>query len=129
MLHPRRPFYFLVAAAVSLAACSDDNGGGPGPGPQPGDAVINADITASRTLFADTTYTLQGYVKVTNGAVLTIEPGTRIVGDAETVGSSLWILRGARIEANGNAAQPIVFTSEKAVGTRAPGYWGGIIIV
>jgi hypothetical protein len=129
MFPPRRPFFFLVAAAISLAACSDDNGGDLGPTPQPGDAVINADITESRTLFADTTYTLQGYIKVTNGAVLTIEPGTRIVGDAETAGSSLWILRGARIEANGTAAAPIVFTSEKAGGTRAPGDWGGIIII
>jgi hypothetical protein len=128
MLPPRRPFFFLVATAVSLAACSDDNGD-TGPGPEPGDATINADITQSRTLFADTTYTLQGYIKVTNGAVLTIEPGTRIVGDAETPGSSLWILRGSRIEANGTAAAPIVFTSEKAAGSRAPGDWGGLIIV
>lgn len=127
---PRRSLRFLVAAAVSLAACSDDdNDVGPGPNPEPGEAVLNADITASRTLFADTVYTLQGYVKVTNGAVLTIEPGTRIVGDFETAGSSLWILRGARIEANGTAAEPIVFTSERPAGSRAPGDWGGIIIV
>jgi Fibronectin type III domain len=95
----------------------------------PGAATISEDITASRTLFADTLYTLQGYIKVTNGAVLTIQPGTTIVGDAETAGSSLWILRGARIEANGTADAPIVFTSEKAAGSRAPGDWGGIIIV
>src|SRR5918994_604812 len=128
-LSPRRSIYFLMAAALSVAACSDDNDDGGTNPPPTGEAVINADITQSRTLFADTTYTLQGYVKVTNGAVLTIEPGTRIVGDAETAGSSLWILRGARIEANGTAAAPIVFTSEKAAGTRAPGDWGGIIII
>jgi hypothetical protein len=98
-------------------------------GGAPGAATITEDITASRTLFADTTYTLQGYIKVTNGAVLTIEPGTTIVGDAETPGSSLWILRGSRIEANGTATAPIVFTSEKAAGSRAPGDWGGIIII
>jgi hypothetical protein len=129
MLPHRRPLLFLVTAAVTLAGCSDDNGGGPGPNPQPGAAVISADITQSRTLFADTTYTLQGYIKVTNGAVLTIQPGTTIVGDAETPGSSLWILRGARLEANATAAAPIVFTSERAAGSRAPGDWGGIIIV
>jgi hypothetical protein len=129
MLRYRPPLPLLVTAGVVLAGCSDDNGGGPPPPPEPGAAVINADITQSRTLFADTTYTLQGYIKVTNGAVLTIEPGTQIVGDAETQGSSLWILRGSRIEANGTAAEPIVFTSEKAAGSRAPGDWGGIIIV
>ncbi|MGH7510395.1 MAG: hypothetical protein ACREMZ_13120 [Gemmatimonadales bacterium] len=120
----------MIALAVSLAACSDnDDSPGPGPEPEPGEAVISEDITQNRTFSAETTYTLQGYVKVANGAVLTIEPGTTIVGDVETPGSSLWILRGARIEANGTAAAPIVFTSEKAVGSRAPGDWGGLIIV
>lgn len=95
----------------------------------PAAKLIDADITASRTLYADTVYTLKGYVKVRNGAVLTIEAGTRIVGDAATPGSSLWILRGSRIEANGTAAAPIVFTSAKAPGSRKPGDWGGIIII
>jgi hypothetical protein len=94
-----------------------------------GVAVISGDITASRTLFADTVYTLQGFVKVTNNAVLTIQPGTRIEGDAATPGSSLWILRGSRIDAQGTATEPIVFTSSKDAGTRAPGDWGGIVIV
>jgi hypothetical protein len=129
MFPQRPPLLFLITAGVVLAGCSDDNGNGPGPNPEPGAAVINADITASRTLFSDTTYTLQGYIKVTNGAVLTIQPGTTIVGDAETPGSSLWILRGARIEANATAAAPIVFTSERAAGSRAPGDWGGIIVI
>jgi hypothetical protein len=92
-------------------------------------ATLSADITADRTLFADTVYTLQGYVKVTDGATLTIEAGTRIEGDAATPGSSLWILRGAQIDAQGTAAAPIVFTSSNAEGSRAPGDWGGIIII
>jgi hypothetical protein len=92
-------------------------------------ATLSEDITADRTLFADTVYTLQGYVKVTDGATLTIEAGTRIEGDAATPGSSLWILRGAQIDAQGTAAAPIVFTSSNAEGSRAPGDWGGIIII
>jgi hypothetical protein len=129
MLHLSRVSLLTLAVVTSLVGCSDDDNPGPDPGPEPGAAVIAADITQSRTFFAETTYTLQGYVKVANGAVLTIEPGTRIVGDAETAGSSLWVLRGARIEANATAAAPIVFTSEKTAGSRAPGDWGGIIIV
>src|SRR5690606_27931547 len=35
-------------------------------------------VTQDRTLYADTTYVLSGYVKVANGATLTIEPGTVI---------------------------------------------------
>ncbi|HYW49875.1 MAG TPA: fibronectin type III domain-containing protein, partial [Gemmatimonadaceae bacterium] len=54
--------------------------------------VISGNITANRTLFADTAYTLQGFIQVTNGATLTIQPGTRIRGDtaAANVGSSLF---------------------------------------
>lgn len=92
-------------------------------------ATLTGIITANRTLFADTTYTLQGFVKVANNATLTIQPGTRIEGDAGTAGSSLWILRGSQIDAQGTAAAPIVFTSSKPVGQRAPGDWGGVIIV
>jgi len=91
--------------------------------------VLNGAIAQSTTLYADTQYVLSGYVKVQNGATLTIQPGTVIVGDTLAPGSSLWILRGARISAVGTAAQPIVFTSQRAAGTRKPGDWGGIIIV
>lgn len=92
-------------------------------------ATISANIAASRTLYADTVYKLSGYVKVVSGAVLTIQPGTRIIGDTTVAGSSLWILRGAQIQAVGTAAQPIVFTSARAPGNRKPGDWGGIIII
>lgn len=91
--------------------------------------VLAGDITCNQTLSRDTTYVLRGYVKVRNGAVLTIQSGTTIVGDNTAAGSSLWILRGARIDAQGTAAQPIVFTSNRAAGSRAPGDWGGIILV
>jgi hypothetical protein len=92
-------------------------------------ATLSGNITASRTLKKDTLYTLSGYVKVQNGATLTIEAGTRIIGDTAALGSSLWILRGAKIVALGTAAEPIVFTSARAVGTRKPGDWGGLILI
>src|SRR5918992_2414733 len=92
-------------------------------------ATITGIQTASRTLFADTVYTLQGFVQYANNSTLTIQAGTRIVGDASVAGSSLFILRGSKIDAPGTAAAPIVFTSSKPAGQRAPGDWGGIIIV
>jgi hypothetical protein len=92
-------------------------------------AEINADITTNRTLYADTTYTLKGFIHVANGATLTIQPGTTIKGDFTTVGSSLMVLRGAKIQAVGTAAAPIVLTSSRAAGSRQPGDWGGLIIV
>ena len=92
-------------------------------------AEISTDITASRTLYADTTYTLKGFIHVANGATLTIQPGTTIKGDFNTLGSSLMILRGAKIQAVGTADAPIVFTSSRAAGQRQSGDWGGLILV
>ena len=96
-----------------------------------GEAVdtLTGNLTTDRTLFADTLYVLSGYVKVQSGATLTIEPGTTIIGDVAVAGSSLWILRGAQIQAEGTAAAPIVFTSGQPVGSRAPGDWGGLLII
>jgi hypothetical protein len=90
---------------------------------------VTTDITTSTTWTAGNIYKLVGFRKVAGGATLTIEAGTRIIGDFATVGSSLFVLRGARIVANGTAAAPVVFTSSQAEGSRQPGDWGGLIIV
>jgi hypothetical protein len=86
-------------------------------------------IAANRTLYADTVYVLKGFVKVAPNVILTIEPGTKIVGDTNTVGSSLYVLRGARLVANGTRDNPIVFTSQRTAPNRKPGDWGGIVII
>ena len=91
--------------------------------------TITGDITTSTTWHRDTTYTLSGFIHVANGATLTIESGTTIQGDFNTVGSSLFVLRGAKIMAIGTAALPIVFTSSQPVGQRKPGDWGGLVII
>jgi hypothetical protein len=91
--------------------------------------TVTGDITSNTTWYADTTYTLSGFIHVANGATLTIQPGTTIKGDFNVVGSSLFILRGAKINAIGTATLPIVFTSSQPVGQRRPGDWGGLIIV
>ncbi|MEX2527748.1 MAG: fibronectin type III domain-containing protein [Gemmatimonadota bacterium] len=99
------------------------------PAEGPKEATISANITADRTLFADTVYQLSGFVQVANGATLTIEAGTKIVADFDIPGSSLFVLRGSRIIADGTADAPIVFTSERPEGQRQPGDWGGLIII
>ena len=91
--------------------------------------TVTGDIATNITWYRDTTYTLNGFIHVANGATLTIEAGTTIKGDFNTVGSSLFILRGAKIIAIGTAALPIVLTSSQPVGQRKPGDWGGLIIV
>ncbi len=91
--------------------------------------VLSGSIAANRTLTADTNYVLRGFVYVNSGATLTIREGTKIVGDTTALGSALFVLRGARIEALGTAAAPIVFTSQRSAGNRSPGDWGGLIVV
>ena len=119
----------VAAAAISLVGCSESDPLGPiDPVTPPGTSTITADITANRLFSAETTYTLSGFIKVMNGATLTIQPGTKIIGDFDVPGSSLFVLRGARINAVGTADRPIVFTSERTSGRQA-GDWGGLIIV
>ncbi|HEY0972030.1 MAG TPA: hypothetical protein VGE02_13770 [Gemmatimonadales bacterium] len=124
----------LVFLGGSLAACSDSdgptggNGGGDACSTNPGAcaATLSADITTNRTLYADTVYTLTDFVHVRDGATLTIQPGTVVRGQ---IGSALFVLPGARMEARGRADAPIVFTSAEPVGSRRPGDWGGLILV
>lgn len=88
----------------------------------------SSSITGNITLNRSTTYYLKGFNYVQNGGVLIIEAGTKIFGDFDTKGT-LVIQRGGKIFANGNANDPILFTSEKPAGQRAAGDWGGIIIL
>jgi hypothetical protein len=93
---------------------------------QPG--VLSGEITTYTKLTKDRTWYLKGYLYVTNSAILEIEAGTIIKSDTTQKGA-LIIERGSKIIANGTSAQPIIFTSGKSAGQRAPGDWGGIIIL
>ena len=92
-----------------------------------GVTVVTGPITTNTTWTTGTKYKLSGFVNVNAGATLTIQPGVIVFGEQATKGS-LIINRGARIDAQGTAASPIVFTSERAPGARAGGDWGGVII-
>ncbi len=88
--------------------------------------TVSADITTNTTWSGVVKLMNKVYVK--NNAILTIAPGTIIRGDKLTQGS-LIITRGAKIIADGTAANPIVFTSNEAVGSRNEGDWGGLVIL
>ncbi len=90
---------------------------------------VTANITNNTTWTANNVYLLQGQIYVKNGATLTIEPGTVIMGDKNTPGSGLFITQGSMLVANGTANNPIVFTSNQPAGSRAAGDWGGIILL
>lgn len=67
-----------------------------------------------------------------NAAVLTIMPGTTVVGDQSLLSAFdyLVIHRGSEIRAEGTASQPIRLTSIDAVSgnTTSAGQWGGLIL-
>ncbi|WP_050009439.1 hypothetical protein [Flavobacterium sp. B17] len=88
--------------------------------------ILSGKITSNLTLKANNIYKLRGLVYVTNGATLTIEPGTKIVGEADKNGA-LIITRGSKIMAEGTASNPIIFTSEKPSPKR--GDWAGLVIL
>lgn len=88
--------------------------------------ILEGRITANRTLKANVVYKLRGLVYVTSGAILTIEPGTKIVGELNKQGG-LIITRSSKIIAEGTPDKPIVFTSEAANPQR--GDWSGMVIL
>lgn len=90
--------------------------------------TLEGTISANKTLDASKVYLLKGFVYVMDGVTLTIPAGTIIRGDQGSK-ASLVITRGGKIMAEGTASKPIIFTSNKAVGSRQPGDWGGLIIL
>ena len=88
--------------------------------------TVSADITSNTTWSGVVKLMNKVYVK--NNATLTIAPGTIIRGDKLTQGT-LIITRGAKIMADGTAANPIIFTSNEAVGERNEGDWGGLVLL
>jgi hypothetical protein len=88
--------------------------------------TVSADITTNTTWSG--VVLLQNKIYVKNNATLTIAPGTIIRGDKVTQGT-LIITRGAKLNAQGTVSQPIVFTSNEAVGNRNEGDWGGVVLL
>ncbi len=81
--------------------------------PPPSNEVLSGIIDANKTLTADRIYELAGRVIVEEGVTLTIEAGTILKGreGQNTTASALIISRGAKIDAQGTAEKPIIFTS------------------
>ncbi len=119
----------IALIVLVISACSKNEiSAPPAPPPSPVDTVVTGTLTADKTLTSDKIWILKGYVYVPNGIKLTVQAGTRVVSDVATKGA-LCIERGGKIEAIGTSSNPVVFTSGKAAGSRAPGDWGGIVIL
>lgn len=120
----------------AMGAGATEGGGGSGGAPpdlcdRPAEdkplVSLEADVDASFTMTCDKTYVLVGERFVNAPAVLTIEAGTTIFGDLAT-GGVLVVMPGAKIEAEGTADRPIVFTSQGGA-FADPGDWGGVILL
>lgn len=87
-------------------------------------------INSNRTLTNDKAYRVSGIVAVRNGATLTIDPGTYIIGQPGSQPPSvLLITTTGKLQANGTRSRPIIMTSSQPYGRRQRGDWGGLILL
>lgn len=86
--------------------------------------VVAGNITGDFTMCNNFKWLIDGGVFVESGATLTICEGTEIFAKPDGDTDFLTISQGAKIEANGTASAPIVFSAFDAT----PGSWGGLIV-
>ncbi len=89
---------------------------------------VTGDITSDLTLTKDRTYKLVSGVFIKDGATLTIKAGTTVLGSKNPI-SVLVVEPGGKLIAQGTSTQPIIFTSDQPVGSRARGDWGGLVLL
>ena len=89
---------------------------------------LSGEIEGAARLTCDKRYRLSFMTFVRPGATLTIDPGTTIVGDRDSLGV-LVVQPGARIIAEGTPDRPIVFTSAAPPHERRAGDWGGLLLL
>ena len=127
-------FSLTLVMSLTLSSCSveindgDDSGNGSVTTPGTTESVLSGSGTLSGTITKDLlikkgNYTLDGIVKITNNATITIEAGA-VFNVVTTKSSSLVILQDGKINAVGTANEPIVFTTSN----KQPGDWGGITL-
>jgi hypothetical protein len=103
---------------------------------------VNSNITASTTWKTGKVYILESRITVISGVTLTIQPGVIVKGEAGTGSNAtaLMIARGGKLDAQGTATSPIIFTSvsddilpgqiaSPNLSSDLDGLWGGLIIL
>lgn len=129
----RNLFFGLAIVSMLFTACTTDdtsdiilninnegNSGATG-------TTISGTYTSNLTLEAGLDYTLNGSLIMASGTTLTIPAGTTISALAQGSDVYIAIAQGAKINAQGTAANPIVLTSNAS--NPEAGDWGGLIIL
>ncbi|GAA4273418.1 hypothetical protein [Aquimarina gracilis] len=111
----------LLITGLVFVSCSDDDDNGPDTGGGNPDELSGI-ITANLTLDPSIQYKITGTVTVASGVTLTIPAGTEIVSETGT-DKYLAILKGADIDIQGTATNPVIMRSNGQAGA-----WGGLVI-
>jgi hypothetical protein len=129
----RNLLFGLAIISMLFIACSTDdtsdvvlnvnNGGNTGST----GTTISGTYTSNLTLEAGIDYTLNGSLIMASGTTLTIPAGTTIKALAQGSDVYIAISQGAKINAMGTAANPIVLTSNAS--NPEAGDWGGLIVL
>lgn len=126
-----KQLFIIALTALTFTACikvdfNETVGGGGTIDTTATPSVLTGRIDRNITL-PKGKYTLRGFVYVGKGATLSFAAGSVVLADA-AVKTALIIEQGGKIIADGTAAEPIVFTSNKPAGQRREFDWGGISI-
>ncbi|MEO4005696.1 MULTISPECIES: hypothetical protein [unclassified Flavobacterium] len=142
-----KKFFLLVASALTLFSCQNDDSadssfkmqasGADYTGYPAAVQTVSGDITTSTTWTNDKVWEIEGVVRVKNGAVLTIQPGTFIKAKPLATGIATGVLvitKSGQIDAKGTVEAPIIFTSYNLLDGNAatgatPGDFGGVVIL
>ena len=86
--------------------------------------IMNGSLNENFTLNASTIYNLNSSFIIESGVTLIIPAGTKIQAEAGGTDVYIAILKGAKIDVQGTADNPVVISSTSALG----GDWGGLTI-
>ncbi|MCH3881063.1 MULTISPECIES: multidrug transporter [Tenacibaculum] len=115
----------IVINDNSVTTTNNTNGGGSSTTGQ--EIELNGNYASDLSLDIANTYIVTGPVIIEDGATLTIPAGMTIKAAATGADVYVAISQGAKIDAQGTANQPIIFTS--AANTPNAGDWGGLILL
>jgi hypothetical protein len=132
----------FAIAIVMMTSCKKSEEIEPIEDPTNTEILITQNITSNTTWETGKIYILTSRIAVISGAILTIQPGVIVKGQAGTGANAtaLIIARGGKIMAEGTSDSPIIFTSvadELTTGQISSpnldpdlnGLWGGLIVL